>query len=217
MYTKRALPNTKKDQSEWIYTAQRLARGSRKGLTLNDHHDWDYYRRVNAKTVTSQNGKYSQHRNALLGPDYIDRHNKYKTQGDLRAGGKSGREWEDHKYLYKTKTKNGTIRYVYELPDKSKVSYEEGSEMDIMAEDSGRGKHHSNRYLKKRELFDEVYPHKLHMAVKELSKGRFNNARKFGNEFLQLTPTAIMLAGTRVKDAALDVIDSGKAFLNKFR
>ena len=77
-------------KSRYLKNIQHLSKGRTDGLSLADHHDRDYYRRVNARTTTNQNDKYSKYRDDVLGSDYVKRHGKYKTQGDLSFGGKSG-------------------------------------------------------------------------------------------------------------------------------
>lgn len=49
--------------------------------------------------------------------DAVNNHNKYSAENrrqQYESASSEGREWDDHRYIDKVKTKSGRIRYIYE-------------------------------------------------------------------------------------------------------
>lgn len=126
------------------------------GKYIVDHHDRDAYRRDQARKHTTddyhrRNGHSHFGRKDILGGDYQTRHKHWDNKGLLAD--QTGREWEDHKYIDKVRTKTGRIRYIYELPEGVRVSYSENSYQQREAQGRGSDGVHSNYYREGRKDF----------------------------------------------------------------
>ena len=151
------------------------------GKYVVDHHDKDAYRRDQARTYTvddwnTGNGYRRWGRQDILGADYQNRHNTYNNQGLLAD--KTGREWRDHKYIAKVKTKTGKIRYIYELPDGSKRSYAKGSLQQKEAQWQGGDGVYRNNYREARQDFGKRLEKNGKDFIKSIEKKNLKGASK---------------------------------------
>ena len=125
----------------------------------------------------------------------------------------SGREWADHKYIDKVKTKTGKIRYIYELPDGTRVGYDKGSKEQERAQKEGHDQYgNTNLYRAARQSMGRKALDSAGSAVGNLFKGNLDEASKNFNETQRSLDSLSGMAAKQAKQTFDDVsAKAGKA------
>lgn len=160
-----------------------------------------YYSLVRDKTLYGLDGHRGSHDKAYR--KKVDNTNPYVKIS------RGGTPWKDHKYIDKVETKNGKIRYVYELPNGRRVSYQYGTKPAMKALQYGGDGKHSNRYRRDRQEALMDTKRYAGYVVSDISRGDVKSASYYIKQAAQQAPKL----GKYFTDQVGDVVDNGKNFM----